>query len=376
MKKKILTISRLLSLVLMVTMFFACGDDTKKKEEPLNAAVDETPSGNTSLISATDKGLYVLCEGTYGHFNSAVDFYNTQTQTTLTDAFNQINGLGMGGTANDMLEVDNYIFVAVTDDAMVRVLNKDNMTVYKRFKIVDDNGINRQPRHLVYNNGNVYVSCFDGNVVRINVNQMAITGVVQTKGRNPEGIVINNGKLFVANCGGLSFPNYDKTVSVIDLPAFSVDKTIEVASNPTQLQVFGNYVYSLSMGDYSALPVLSKISASDYTVENTQSIAATEIKIYGNYMYYFYKDYAKNTISLKKMNLNTMQQEEFAVAPEDMKTPYKITVADDIVFITDAVDYVTGGKVFAFDLNGVLLYKFNTSVGPNTVIIKKGISAV
>ena len=130
------------------------------------------------------------------------------------------------------------------------------------------------------------------------------------------------------------------------------------------------------MGDYSSLPVLTKISASDYSIVSTQSIAATEIKIYGNYMYYFYKDYSKNSISLNRMNLMNMEEEKFADAPSDMQIPYKISVSENAVYITDAVDYVTGGKVFVFDFNGNLLYKFNTSVGPNTVLSKKGITTV
>ena len=376
MKKKFFKLCSLLALVSVSVMFFACSSDKDDTQENYISAIDETPAGNTSLISADDEGLYILCEGTFGHYNSSMDFYNSRSQTALTDAFSQINAMGMGGTANDMLKVDNYIFVAVTDDAMVRVVNAENMTVYKRFQLVDENGKNRQPRHHVFNNGNVYVSCFDGNVVRINVNNMSITGIVNTGGRNPEGIAVNSGKLFVANCGGLSYPDYDKTISVIDIASFGLEKTVEVTSNPTQVQVYGNYVYTLSMGDYSSLPVLTKISASDYSIVSTQSIAATEIKIYGNYMYYFYKDYSKNSISLNRMNLTNMEEEKFADAPSDMQIPYKISVSENAVYITDAVDYVTGGKVFVFDFNGNLLYKFNTSVGPNTVLSKKGMAAV
>ncbi len=370
MKRKISKITSFLLFIATVFVMFSCDREEGKTEESSLAAIDETPKGNVNLISENAQGIYVLCEGLYGHFNSALDFYDTQTKTYIQDAFNQINAIGLGGTANDMIRVGDWLFIVVTDDAMVRVVNSKNMNVYKRFQIVNSQGVNRQPRHLVHYNGNVFVSCFDGTVVKINVNTMKIDGVLSTQGRNPEGIAINNGKLFVANSGGLGYPNYDKTVSVIDAATFTLEKVIEVGENPTQIQVFGNYVYVLSMRDYSKFPLLTKISATNYDVMDTMSIKATEIKVYGNYLYYFYKDYSQNEISLSKMNLTTMQQETFADVPKKMKMPYKISITDDIVYITDANDYTTSGIVFAFDLNGVLQYQIKTSLNPNTVIVR------
>jgi YVTN family beta-propeller protein len=51
-------------------------------------------------------------------------------------------------------------------------------------------------------------------------------------GQNPEGLAVSNGKLYVANSGGLNFPDVDSTVSVIDLTTHTELLKITVGKNP------------------------------------------------------------------------------------------------------------------------------------------------
>ncbi|MBP3254028.1 MAG: hypothetical protein J6M30_05940 [Bacteroidales bacterium] len=381
MKKILLTISKLLTVVVVSAGIAACGDSSDEKKDNSFAAVDETPSGNTSLISASDNGYYVLCEGTYPQYNASLDFINSDNLTEYTNAFSTINGMGIGGTANDMIQVGEYIFVAVTDDAMVRVLNAKDMTVYKRFSLLNNSGVNREPRHLVYYQGDVYVTCFDGNVVRINVNQMKITGVLPTQGANPEGIAECNGRLYVANSGGKSYPNYDKTVSVIDPVSFSVEKIITVEDNPQIVKAYNGKVYTVSTGDYT----------SDYrltVIEGTQKVDSLDINMTdfdfcGGYLYYVYKPWGSGNAVLNKINLNDLhsQPQSFASAPDNLATPYRIQIlptkfGDSSIFVFDTKNAVVSGQVFEFVLNGQLFRTFNTSVGPNKILIKTGVKAI
>ena len=64
-------------------------------------------------------------------------------------------------------------------------------------------------------------------------------------------MVIKDGKLYVANSGGYRFPDYDRTVSVIDLKTFQVIKTIDVAINLHHMKLdrYGR-IYGSSRGEY------------------------------------------------------------------------------------------------------------------------------
>mgnify|MGYP002250791617 FL=1 len=70
-------------------------------------------------------------------------------------------------------------------------------------------------------------------------------------GYQPEGMVVAGDKLYVANYGCYRVPNYDKTVSVIDLKTFKEIKKINVAINLHRMKIDadGN-IYVTSRGDY------------------------------------------------------------------------------------------------------------------------------
>ena len=55
----------------------------------------------------------------------------------------------------------------------------------------------------------------------------------------------------MANSGGYRVPNYDRTVSVIDIASFRVVETIDVAINLHRMEVDKRgYVWVSSRGDY------------------------------------------------------------------------------------------------------------------------------
>ena len=120
-------------------------------------------------------------------------------------------------------------------------------------------------RYIVFQDGYAYVSSYAGPV---NIDPTARLGYVAkvdtatmqivdtcTVGYQPEEMVIAGNKLYVANSGGYRVPNYDRTVSVIDLTTFTEIKKIDVAINLHRLELdrYGN-IYVSSRGDYYDTP--------------------------------------------------------------------------------------------------------------------------
>lgn len=107
------------------------------------------------------------------------------------------------------------------------------------------------------------MTLYSGKVARINAADLKIEKYVQV-GKNPEQIVEEDDKLFVANSGW----GEDNTVSVIDIRTFEVVKTVEVVVNPNYLQEAEGYVYVISYGNFGNVPyTLSRINTRTYAVE-------------------------------------------------------------------------------------------------------------
>ncbi len=206
--------------------------------------------------------MYILCEGLWGYNNSVLTKFNLNDYTVVRDYFKQQNGVGLGDTANDMCVYGNKIYIAVATDKIIWVMDKDARVIEK----LETEG---QPRYLATAGGKVYATYYNGEVARIDTAKLEVEATVPV-GRNPEQLCVADNKLFVANSGGADYPNYDNTVSVIDIPSFTEIRKIEVATNPANILTADNgFVYLVSLGNYGDVPnTLQCINPYTYEVEN------------------------------------------------------------------------------------------------------------
>ena len=125
----------------------------------------------------------------------------------------------------------------------------------KRIKVIDINIDN--PRFITFAKGKAYVSAYgsslNGFVAEIDTATYEISRTVEV-GRQPEQLAVVDGKIYVANAGWVSpsgiAPDYETSLSVIDLNSFSLIKRIEVGTNLLHVKV-DNYgdVYVSSQGN-------------------------------------------------------------------------------------------------------------------------------
>ena len=146
-------------------------------------------------------------------------------------------------------------------------------------------------------------------------------------GRYPEELAVVNGKLYVANSGGNDFPNYGKTVSVVDLSTFKVEKDIEVIINPVSLQADSKGdVYVISMGNYD--DVNNTLQRIDATTGEVKTIGnGSLMKIVNDKLYVVYAQYGKDKPSLTRYDALTGAVEVESLANiEMMQSPSAIGI--------------------------------------------------
>ena len=344
--------------------FVSCTDDT----DPVQANLPND--------------FFVLCEGLYGMNNSSLDFYDSKLKIMTLDIFNEVNNQRLGDTGNDMIEFYNYIFIAVKESACVQVINKNNGKLIKRITTVDNNGKNRKSSRLATNGSMVYLCTVDGNVLEINPSSLSIGRIVKV-GRNPEAICISNNKLYVTNSGGLDFGSpigYDKTVSVVNISTMTEIKKIEVGENPGIIKELRPGLVGLIVkGDYSNIKFKTINTFNDEVVSSFEipmlsfDVLNNSTIIYTNFDYF---NSMGTTIKLFNHSTNSINTLDFIKTPgiiSQIVLPYGIDIskATNEVYICDAADFVTSGRVFVFDLKGNYKDKVNVSYVPSKVIVRK-----
>ncbi|GAB6394138.1 MAG: hypothetical protein MdMp024_0450 [Bacteroidales bacterium] len=247
-------------------------------------------------------GLYILNRGNWNENNASLSYYDVLSRTMTTDVYKQANGgSGLGDSAEQLLIYGSKMYITVTMSNRLVVLDLSGKLIaeYKP----EEEGNPMHPRGLAAYNGKVYVGYYYGHAVAaFDTAALAIENVVPV-GRYPERLTAAGGKIYVANSGGPDFPNYGKTVSVINPATMQVEKEIEVAINPTQVTAdsAGN-VYVVSMGDYASVPsTLQRIDAATQAVSAIGE--ATAAVVVGNMLYTLYAPYGATEIAYKKRDI-------------------------------------------------------------------------
>ena len=182
-----------------------------------------------------------------------------------------------------------------------------------------------------------------------------------------------NGKLYVSNSGGLNYPNYGNTVSVIDIASFTVTKEITVVINPTRVKGYDNrYVYVVSNGDYGNTPyAFQKIDCQTDEVVKTYDLEVYNFDVYQNLAYVYSYNFSTMTSWIKVLDLETDEvvKDSFISDGTQLQTPYgiKVNPLNGDVYITDAGNFTVNGDVYCFDQNGNKKFSFEAGLNPSAM---------
>ena len=328
-------------------------------------------------------GMYVLNEGNMGSNKCTLDFLDLSGETAhyLRNIYaernpNEVKELGDVG--NDAQIYGSKLWLVINCSNKVEVLGAKDAV--KQGKIDVPNC-----RSVAFHQGYAYVSSYVGPV---NVSQDAPLGQVYkidtltlrtvaqvTVGYQPEELAVIGDKLYVANSGGYMVPDYDHTVSVIDLNTFTEERKIDVAPNLHRCRAdrYGQLWVS-SRGDYYGEPShlcwLQQDASGQLQRMGRIDVVVSDMCIVGDSLYYmgmqFNYETMKNERMLGIINVATHEvvnrQLTTAKEAEAIIQPYGIIVNPNgrDFYLMDAKNYVSSGDLLHFHQDGTFDYKVRT----------------
>lgn len=369
MKRKLIYILGIcLPLIALLT---AC-DDLEDKPSAPDVMGDPTETGTAEF--------YVLSEGLFNQNNSSLARFSFGKQQMVKNYFKTINRRGLGDTANDMAIYGNKIYIVVNVSSTVEVLDFQTGQSLKQIPVLAENGSSRQPRHIAFHDKKAYVCSYDGTVARIDTASLSIEAITSV-GRNPDGICVQNNKLYISNSGGLDYSaglGVDNTVSVVDIATFKESKKITVGPNPGKILAGPEQtVYVATRGE--------KVEAGNYHFVKIdcrtdevariydEKVQSFTIDIDGAIAYLYNYNYSTQTTSIQMFNLKTEKtlRENFITDGTRINTPYGININpySGNIYLTDAGDYTTLGHLLCFNQQGQLLFRLNQiGLNPNSIV--------
>ena len=322
-------------------------------------------------VSGGIYGMYLLNEGNMGSNKASIDYYDYTTGYYYRNIYGQRNPTevkDLGDVGNDIRIFNGKLWAVINCSNYVEVM--DAATARHLAKIAIPNC-----RYLAFDGSYVYVSSYAGPV---QIDQNARIGYVakidpatyevvatETVGYQPEEMAVVGNKLYVANSGGYRVPNYDRTVSVINLTTFKEMYQIDVDINLHRLEPdhYGN-LYVSSRGDYYDIPSKTYIidTQTDKVTDKLSDLPNSNMTLCGDSLYVYSTDFSyvteKWTVAYAIVDTRTKQivTRNFITDGTDrqIQVPYGLAVhpVTKDFFVTDAKDYVSPGVLICFGSDG------------------------
>ena len=320
-------------------------------------------------------GMYVLNEGNMGSNKASIDFVDFKNALYVRNMYAERNPTvikELGDVGNDIQIYGSKLYAVINCSHKVEVMDAHTLIRIGQIDIPNC-------RYIRFAQGKAYVSAYVGPVAmdpnaqlgavyRIDTTSLKVTGKV-TVGYQPDELEILGEYIYVANSGGYRAPNYDFTVSVVEMYGMKQVQKIPVAINLHRIRKdkYGKLWVS-SRGNYSSIPsrlfVLDRKNknSKEMEVKDTLDITCSEMVIHGDSLYFYSVEWNKeseeNTVSYGIINVKTKEliTDHFITdgTEKDITIPYGIQIdpRNGDIYVTDAKNYVSSGTLHCYSRNG------------------------
>ena len=365
------TVRKILFLPLLcLAVLFAC-----REIELVVPTEYELLPGVPIAPDARPAGMYLLNEANMGSNKSSIDYVDFRNAYYVRNIYAERNPevvKELGDVGNDIQIYGNKLYAVINCSHKVEVMD---VRTCKRIGQVDIPNC----RYIRFAKGKAYVSAYVGPVAidpnaqlgavyEVDTASLAVTRKV-TVGYQPDELEVLGEYLYVANSGGYRAPDYDSTVSVVEIYGMKQIQKIPVGINLHRIRKdrYGK-LWVTSRGDYNTIPsrlyVLDRKdkNSKEMVVKDTLDIPCSEMYIQGDSLYFYSLEWNKqterNTVTYGIIDVRTGQlvTDHFITdgTEQDIVIPYGICVHPTTgdVYVTDAKNYVSSGVLHCYDRHG------------------------
>ena len=322
-------------------------------------------------------GMYLLNEGNMGSNKATIDYLDFCNGTYIRNIYGERNPnviKELGDVGNDIQVYGNRLYAVINCSHKVEVMD---LRTCRRIGQIDIPNC----RYIRFHQDKAYISSYVGPVsidpnaqlgaiFEVDTATLRITRQV-TVGYQPEEFEIIGNYLYVANSGGYRAPDYDSTLSVVDLTDFRQVKKIPVCVNPHRVRKDPyNRLWITSRGDHKdvqpQLVCFQPLHPTPYTLHH---ISPSEMVIFGDSMYFYGSHWSDETMSNQTtygaFNIQSqIPNNQYPITniqscitdgtEKNIKIPYGIQVNpyNGDIYITDAKNYVSSGQLHCYSREG------------------------
>ena len=328
--------------------FFSC-----KKDQP-----PQRPNNPAVSAGTSSAGVFICNEGNFNSGGGSVSQYYTATKTVEEDIFKKVNKRSLGDVVQSMNTYNGKGYIVVNNSGKVEVVNLED------FKSSGTITGLASPRYfLPVGNNKAYVSDLYANAVSV-VDLVSNTKLksIPCTGWTEEMLKVND-KIFITNLKRSS-------LYIANAQSDAIEDSIPVGYAPASMCVdVNNKLWVLCVGDstkqikaglYRINPATNGVEFSVQFPDAADAPKKLVINKTGTALFYLNKGVCKIDIDSPLLPAN-----KFIEQGSGLFYGLGIDANANIIYVSDAVDYVQKGTVYRYNAStGALMDSFKAGIIP------------
>ena len=320
---------------------------------------DQPPTPINQQITPGSPGfVYILNEGNFMASNGSVTRLNLGDGSVVTDYFSlQNNNQILGDVPQSMTAHNGNFYIVINNSGKVRVVNQ-----YTFQNTAQITGFNSPRFILPVSNNKAYVSDLYADAISVvDLASSVISSTIPLHGWTEE-MALMYGEVFVTN-------RSTAYIYVLDSSSDQIVDSIDVgfASNSIREDKNGK-LWILSQGNaaLNILPRLNRINPLTHSVEVSFNFASMNhsphaLRMNGDGHVIYFLD----TDGVYRMSINdTLSTTPWVAQGNRVFYGLGIDPENEMVYVSDAIDYNQQGKILRFNTSGTELDQFNAGIIP------------
>lgn len=349
-----------LLFLFFITIFISC------KKEP--------PETKEYLV---EEGVFICNEGNFMSGNSSLSFFNSKTNKIFNQVFFNANNFPLGDVCQSMSIYGDYGFIVVNNSGKIIVINTHTF----KYKATIAGLIS--PRYVeIISSSKAYITDYNSGVISI-FDPMTFqkTGTINV-GSSTEAICKLGNDVFISSW------SYNNKVFKINSISNQVVDSLEVVIQPNSMVIDkNNKLWVLSDGGFEGSPygwekpAITRINPLSFEMEQVyefpnKNSSPTKLSINGtkDTLYYLNGGWGE-TLSQSgvcQMAITDNNLPSNILIPQGARLFYGLAIdpLKNIVYVSDAVDYIQKGWIYRFKTNGSIIDSCKVDIGPSSFCFK------
>lgn len=325
----------------------------------INSCEKDSPDAKSISILESN-GFFVVNEGNFNSGNSSLSFFSYDSVKVNNSIFSIVNERPLGDVANSALASGANLYIVVNNSDKIEIANIETLGSTGRI-----DGL-VSPRFIgMISKTKAYVSSlYSDSLAIINPLSLEVTGYINLESSS-EHITVYGDITFISNWSG------GKSVSVIDNKNDIILRKIELAPEPGRVVIDAyGFAWVLCSGGYlnEEFPVLFKIETAEgnildsFQFENkNESPSELCIDHQGINLYFINRD-------IFRMSVNAVALPVEPLVEAEGRNFYRMDFdrGNQVLLITDAMDFMQRGYVYGFTPEGTALFNFRAGIIPGS----------